>query len=247
MAIFIFLLFALPSLLELVDMGGGILRGLQRAAVSLSEPETLMYAIAAVAVPGALCVVLPQRWLVRLALVSASAFLILPTVNVYSCAPVHLDNAHVGTNFSLQTTAKGVLTSSLASCLKGRLFSSFALSVYTPRVVIVAQRSGAQEVNLTSTDDASLPFRCVLLRSPRSVRGHVYHLHLIAKVPKRLASRGVLDDLMARNISDPDLYRFVGRLTDIPKHMHELKSNLERQNLFVRPLLLETQDLQLVG
>ncbi len=163
-------------------------------------------------------------------------FLLFPSFKVYLCSPVVLVNKDFGTGYKLNTMAEEILQDCGESCLKQFSKSLYGLSLVTPRITLKVMPNEIVDLNATTNSafggDQAKMSRLFLIFSLRSVRGKVHSLSMITKVPFR--STKILEALENKQSME-----LTGRIVNIGRDMLEMKSGLEKQKLFVRPLVFE--------
>lgn len=163
--------------------------------------------------------------------------LLFPSLQVYMCSPVVLANKDIGTRFKLSTTAEEILQDCGEHCLKQFSKSFYSLSLITPRVTLQVMAGEVVDLNVTTNSlaasgDTLKTSRLYLIFSLRSVRGKVHSLSILTKVPFR--STKVLEALQRKQSME-----LTGKVVNIGADLKEMKANLERNKLFVRPVVFE--------
>lgn len=170
-------------------------------------------------------------------------FLLFPSFKVYfMCSPVELVNKDLGTKFKLGTTAEEILSYCGEMCLKQFGKPLYRLSLVTPRITLKVMPSEIVDLNATINSafggDQAKMSKLYLIFSLRSVRGKVHSLSMITKVPFR--STKILEGLEKKQTME-----LTGRIVNIGKDMLEMKGGLERQKLFVRPVVFQPYQFEL--
>ena len=161
---------------------------------------------------------------------------LFPSLQVYTCSPVVLDNKDLGTRFKLGTTAEEVLQDCGEYCLRHFSKSLYSLSLVTPRVTLQVMHGAVVDLNITTSSvmggDSLKTSRIFLIFSLRSVKGKVHSLSMMTKVPFR--STKIIEALGKKKGIE-----LTGRVVNIGADLKEMKSNLERNRLFIRPVVFE--------
>ena len=169
-------------------------------------------------------------------------FLLFPSFKVHLCSPVVLVNKDIGTRYKLATTAEDILQDLGETCLKQFGKSFYSLSLVTPRVTLKVRPQEIVDFNATTNsaygDNQAKTSRLFLIFSLRSVRGKTHSLSMITKVPFR--STKILEGLQKKQSME-----ITGRIVNIGKDMLEMKAGLERQKLFVRPVVFQPYHFEL--
>ena len=162
--------------------------------------------------------------------------LLFPSLQVYTCSPVVLVNKDIGTIFKLATTAPEILQYCGGQCLKKFSTSLYSLSFVTPRVTLKVMPSEVVDLNVTTNSivggETIKTSKLYLIFSLRSVRGKVHSLSMITKVPFRSAK---ITEVLEKKQS----MELTGRIVNIGADFKEMKASLERNKLFVRPVVFE--------
>lgn len=169
-------------------------------------------------------------------------FFLFPSFKVYLCSPVVLVNKDLGTRYKLGSTAQDIQQDCGESCLKHFSKSLYSLSLVTTRITLKVMPSEIVDLNATTNsafggDQAKLS-RLFLIFSLRSVRGKVHSLSMLTKVPFR--STKILEGLEKKQSME-----LTGRVVDIGKDLLEMKAGLERQKLFIRPVVFQPYHFKL--
>ena len=169
-------------------------------------------------------------------------FALFPTFKVYLCSPVVLVNKDFGTQYKLGSTAEDILQDCGESCLKHFSKSLYSLSLISPRITLKAMPNEIVDLNATTTsaygDDQAKLSRLFLIFSLRSVKGKVHSLSMLTKVPFR--STKIIEALEKKRSME-----LTGRIVNIGKDLLEMKAGLERQRLFVRPVVFQPYHFKL--
>ena len=233
-----------PSLAWLIGSAADTFANLQNVFGRLTIASILPVLLV---LPVILCfVVKGLRSLLKFYLPLLLAILIFPTMQVYFCSPVPIENKDIGTQFSLKTTADEFLQQSCVNfCLKkSRIPSAYALTFFKPRVAIKLENKQLINLNVSSTamiggEERKLA-TIILLQSLRSVKGKVYGLNILAKVPVKMEKK------FQEGIVSKSDFVLTGRIQNVPSDLGRLKSQLERQRHFVRPFSLDVFRLEVL-
>lgn len=197
--------------------------------------------------PVILCFLVKRlRSLLKFYLPLLLAILVFPTTQVYFCSPVQIENKDIGTKFGLKTTADEFLQQSCVDfCLKkSAIPSAYALTFFKPRVAIKLEFRQLINLNVSSTamiggEERKLA-AIILLQSLRSVKGKIYGLNILAKVPVKIEKK------FQEGVAAKSDFVLIGRIKSVPSDLGRLKSQLERQRHFVRPFFLDVFRLEVV-
>lgn len=163
-------------------------------------------------------------------------FLLFPSLQVYTCSPVVLDNKDFGTRFKLGTTAEEILRDCGGYCLRHFSKSLYSLSFVTPRITLQVMHGAVVDLNITTNSimgsELLKTSRIFLIFSLRSVKGKVHSLSVITKVPFRSTK-------IIKALGEKKSIELTGRIINIGADLKEMKSNLERNKLFIRPVVFE--------
>ena len=238
-------LIVFPSLVWLISVGTDVISEIGSVFGNYCKA---IFVCALLLLPLVLAYFVKQfRGLFRILVPVLLAVLLFPTVHVYFCSPVEIRNEVIGTKFSLQTTASGFLQQSCEEqCLQNSKLAfgfSYSLTLFTPRVSLRTKFDQIVDLNITTSamvggeklDVAKL----VLLKSWRSVKGKYFALHIITRVPVKIKK-------FQEGLKDKKGMAFSGRVDNIPGDLKSLRSQLERQKLFVRPFVLEVYHVKLI-
>jgi len=234
--IFLFL-FMFPSLAWIVSVTGdvvnnigGVFGGIANGAI-ISSPIVIPIIIAIY------CKKLRGHML-KGVLPIGIAVLIFPSIQVHLCSPIYLRNEDLGTQHSLQANADQFIKDGcIEHCLKqSKLPYAYQLSLFTPRVSIRVHHRQVLDLNLTTSvrtgGKVVKVAKLLLLPSWRKVKGKYHALNLIARIPLTVQK---LEEAL-KNKNDIILS---GKIVPLPNDLKQLKSGLEKQRRFIRPIILE--------
>ncbi|KAK3727491.1 hypothetical protein QZH41_006430 [Actinostola sp. cb2023] len=168
----------------------------------------------------------------------AIAVLIFPSIQVYLCSPIYLKNEDLGTKHSLQATADKFLKDScIEHCLNpSKIPSAYQLSLFTPRVAIRVYNRQLVDLNLTTSirtgGKVVKVAKLLLLPSWRKVKGKYHALYILARIPLKVKK-------LQQVLKDKNDVILTGKVVTFPNDLKKLKSGLEKQRRFVRPVILE--------
>ena len=225
-----------PSLFWLVAVGSDVVSNL--GSVFGTSLKALSITILFVIPIIAGYFIKPLRGFVKLLIPASLAVLLLPTIQVYLCSPLEIKNEHIGTQFSLKTTAAEFLQRACEDvCLNNsKIPSPYSLTLFTPRVSLKVKFSQIVDLNLTTSamvGGEKLPMaKIVLLKSWRSVKGKYFALNIIARVPVKIKK-------FQEGLTAKQGMILSGRVENIPADLKNLRGELEKQRHFVRPFVLE--------
>ncbi len=199
-----------------------------------------------------------QPYLKYMAMLSL-AVLLVPTLQVYNCSPVHLHNSDLGKMFKLREGAENFvkLAYQQSACWKDISFKTpYALSMYTPRINLTVKPYQIVNTMLTHQDDREdwdegppaeiLPQQIYLLTSQRSVKRQVYNLYLVMMASAKLeALTGVLE----LGIDDREnvTLGIVGSVLEMGPRFNETKTQLEDMEYLLRPLVFHAHQVEVFG
>ena len=222
-------LFAFPGIMYVMDILSGMSRSFQ-----LSYVYAIVTALATIGVWFYFRTSLQgsSKYIVVMLL----PFLLFPSFKVYLCSPVVLVNKDFGTRYKLGTTAEEILHDCGESCLKQFSKSLYSFSLITPRITLKVMPNEVVDLNATTNSafggDQAKMSKLFLIFSLRSVKGKVHSLSMLTKVPFR--STKILEALEKKQSME-----LTGRIVNIGKDLKEMKAGLERQKLFVRPVVFQ--------
>ena len=233
-----------PSLAWLIGSAADTFGNLQNVFGRLTIASFLPILLV---LPVILCLVVKSlRALLKVYLPVLLAILIFPTMQVYFCSPVAIENKDIGTKFSLKTNADEFLQHSCVDfCLKKSIIpSAYALTFFKPRVAITLEFRQLINLNISSSamiggEERKLA-KIILLQSLRSVKGKVHGLNILAKVPTKLGKK------FEEGITAKSNMVLTGRIQNVPSDLANLKSQLEKRRHFVRPFSLDVFRLEII-
>ena len=228
-------LFTFPGVIYVVDFLGGLSKSFQVSFVYVIITAALIIGVwfyFRASLQGSL----------KYIIVMLLPFLLFPSFKVYLCSPVVLINKDFGTRYKLGTTAEEILQDCGETCLKHISKSLYSFSMVTPRITLKVIPNEVVDLNATTNSafggDQAKMARLFLIFSLRSVRGKVHSLSMITKVPFR--STKILEALEKKQSME-----LTGRIVNIGKDMLEMKAGLERQKLFVRPIVFQPYNYEI--
>lgn len=230
-------LFVFPSLAWIVSVAGdvvnnigGVFGGIANGAI-ISMPIIVPILIA-------IYVKKLRGHMLKGVLPVGIALLIFPSIQVHLCSPIYMRNEGLGTQHSLQATPDQFIRDScIEHCLKtSKLPSAYQLSFFTPRVSIRVHHKQVLDLNLTTSvrtgGKVVKVAKLLLLPSWRKVKGKYHALNLIARIPLKVKQ-------LEQALKDKNDMILLGKIVKLPKDLNQLKSGLEKQRRFIRPIILE--------
>lgn len=212
-------------------------------------------------IAGALCTVLyrPLKPFFKYIAIFSLCVFFLPTMQVFNCSPLPLDNSKLGTMLRLNEEAGKFLKIAYqnSSCWKNLYFKApFELSAYSPRLRIFVKPY--QIINLgmqhfDEKDDAQdgpppeiLPFTLYLLTSPRSVKRQMYYVNLLIMVAGK--ARGIAD-VLELGVDDREnvTLHLTGSLKKMGAEFNETRLELEQMQYLIRPLVFHINEIEVSG
>ena len=234
---FFLFIFMFPSLAWIVSVAGDVVNNVGGVFGSIANG-------ALISTPIVLPIVIAiyskklRAFMLKGVLPVAFAVLIFPSIQVYLCSPVYLKNEDLGTKHSLQANADNFLREScVEKCLKpSKIPSAYQLSLFTPRVAVRVHYRQILDLNLTTSvrtgGKVVKVAKLLLLQSWRKVKGKYHALNLIARIPLKVKK-------LDQALKDKNDMILRGKVVNLPNDLKQLKSGLEKQRRFVRPIILE--------
>lgn len=234
--IFLFL-FMFPSLAWIVSVAGDVVNNIGGVFGSIANGAIIS---APIVIPIIIAVYSKKLrgHMLKGVLPIAIAVLIFPSIQVHLCSPIYLRNEDLGTQHSLQANAEQFIKDScIEHCLKqSKLPHAYQLSLFTPRVSVRVHHRQVLDLNLTTSvrtgGKVVKVAKLLLLPSWRKVKGRYHALNLIARIPLKVKK---LEEAL-KNKND---IIFSGKIVTLPNDLKQLKSGLEKQRRFIRPIILE--------
>lgn len=199
-----------------------------------------------------------QAYLKYLAVASLLVFLI-PTVQVFNCSPLHLDNSRIGTNFKLKESLDDIIKISYHNqeCWKNQYFKTpYSMSLYTPRLKISIKPYQIINLNMyhyaerEESDDGpppdTLPNPLYLFASQRSVKRQMYNLNLIAMASGKMRTLADVLDLSMDHRENVTL-DVTGTLLPLGPKFNETTHELQEMEFLYRPLVFQVQVVEVFG
>lgn len=183
----------------------------------------------------------------------------IPSIQVFNCSPLPLDNSKIGTLVRLNEGIDGFVKIAYqnSSCWRSQYFKTpFELSIYSPNLKITVKPY--QVINLgmqhfDQKEDAEdgpppevLPFSLYLLTSPRSVKRQMYYLNLLIMVAGK--ARGIAD-VLEMSVDDREnvTLHLTGSLKKLGVEFNETKAELEEMEYLVRPAIFHVYGIEVFG
>lgn len=234
---FFLFIFMFPSLAWIVSVAGDVVNNVGGVFGSIANGAVISSPIV---IPIVIAIYSKKlrAFMLKGVLPVAIAVLIFPSIQVYYCSPVYLKNEDLGTKLSLQVNADTFLKEScVENCLKpSRIPSAYQLSLFTPRVAVRVHHRQILDLNLTTSvrtgGKVVKVAKLLLLPSWRKVKGKYHALNLIARIPLKVKK-------LDQALKDKNDMILTGKVVSLPNDLKQLKSGLEKQRRFIRPIILE--------
>ena len=184
----------------------------------------------------------------------------IPTIQVFNCSPIYLNNSEIGTLVSLKEEAEGFLKIAYqnSDCWKRQYFKTpVQMSLYSPRLSIVLKPYQIINIGMQHFDQQdeeredgpppeALPYTLYLLTSKRSVKRQIYYINLLTMVAGR--TRGIAD-VLDLSVDDREniTLRLTGSLRKLDAGFQETKKELELMEYLVRPVVFHVHDIHVHG
>jgi len=185
--------------------------------------------------------------------------LFLPTIQVFNCSPIPIDNSKLGTmlrlNEDIDKFLKIVYQNS--SCWRNQYFRSpFEFSAYSPRLRIFVKPYQVINLGMQHFDEKDdthdgpppeiLPFTLYLLTSPRSVKRQMFSINLLVMVAGK--ARGIADvlELGVDDRENVTLY-LTGSLKRMGAEFNNTRLELEQMQYLFRPLVFHVHETEVFG
>jgi len=185
--------------------------------------------------------------------------LFLPTMQVFNCSPIPIDNSKLGTmlrlNEDIDQFLKTVYQNS--SCWRNQYFRSpFEFSAYSPRLRIFVKPYQVINLGMQHFDEKDdthdgpppeiLPFTLYLLTSPRSVKRQMFSINLLVMVAGK--ARGIADvlELGVDDRENVTLY-LTGSLKRMGAEFNNTRLELEQMQYLFRPLVFHVHETEVFG
>ena len=212
-------------------------------------------------IAGALCTVLykPLKPFFKYIAIFSLCVFFLPTMQVFNCSPLPLDNSKLGTMLRLNEEADKFLkvVYQNSSCWKNQYFKApFELSAYSPRLRIYVKPYQIINLGMQHFDEKEdshdgpppeiLPFMLYLLTSPRSVKRQMYNLNLLIMVAGK--ARGIAD-VLELGVDDREnvTLHLTGSLKTMGAEFNETRLELEQMQYLIRPLVFHVHEIEVSG
>eukprot|EP00117_Sycon_ciliatum_P034227 scpid59464/ scgid26173/ len=240
--VLLMLLMLAPGFIEMVAMSGGLYSSAFAAADWLWNPRHAAIVVLCVTVPVLLYKLLSGRVVTALFVTVMVCSVVVPTFSVARCSPVMINYTHFSTNYSIQRKAAEIMQDAVMPCVRRYPMAVYRLSVMSPQLSLVMHPRDIINVNITSSQDSPLPYRLLMAKSGRSVRGRWHLIFLLAKVSRRLSMRDVYTSMQEDDRDDAS-YILRGKLVDTPKSMQPMQQQLARDKL-MRPMMFDVHSIE---
>ena len=212
-------------------------------------------------IAGILCAVLykPIKPFIKYLGFASLCVFFIPTIQVFNCSPLPLDNSKLGTLVRLNENVDKFVKIAYqnSSCWRSQFFKTpYELSVYSPRLKIFLkpyqvinlgmQHFDQKEDTFDGPPPELLPYTLYLLTSQRSVKRQMYYLNLLAMVAGK--ARGIAD-VLELSVDDREnvTLQLTGSLNAMGGEFNETKAELEAMQYLVRPLIFHVHEIEVLG
>eukprot|EP00112_Aurelia_sp_Birch-Aquarium-sp1_P011308 Seg2379.3 transcript_id=Seg2379.3/GoldUCD/mRNA.D3Y31 product="hypothetical protein" protein_id=Seg2379.3/GoldUCD/D3Y31 len=257
MSRFLSFLMISPTVLYVFSVGYDIISGYSFAGKIYHFGALVVgFSLAALA-----CIFLykPLKPFIKYLAVVSLFILFIPTIQVFNCSPLHLNNSDIGKLVRLKEDMNGFLKIAYqeSGCSEGQWYKTpYEFSLYSPSlrihlkpyqiINIAMQHFDQKDETYEGPPAETLPYQLYLLTSQRSVKRQMYYINLLTMVPMKMLGIAQVLDLGVDDRENVTI-NLTGFLRKLDGNFNDTKKQLEDMEYLLRPLVFHVQEVDVFG